>query len=203
MTVGVDPSSLEANPQSDDGATSPASLFDRPIPEGYGREWADRLAAQGEEADAEANRDEVSAVIFRIGEEWLALPTGACAEIAPIPPLHSIPLRTNAVFRGLANVRGEVQLCVSLHGLFGIPEPEPPGAPTGRLLIIEDREGTWAFPADEIAGVHRIPSSLMREGPATLGSGIIRGRRIFTWEGKTAGLLDIERLFEALHGLGR
>jgi chemotaxis-related protein WspD len=197
--AGAGPSAPEPGP--DAGSTSPASFFDRQIPAGYDREWAERLASQG--PDAEASQDEIGAVIFRIGGEWLALPTRACAEIAPIPPLHSVPMRTNAVFRGLANVRGEVQLCVSLHGLFGIAEPDPPGPPSGRLLIIEDRGATWAFPADEIAGVHRIPASAMREGPATLGSGIIRGRRIFSWEGKTAGLLDDERLFEALRGLGR
>ena len=58
--------------------------------------------------------DTHSVVIFRIGAEWLALPTPVFKEVAELRAIHSLPHRRGGVVLGLANVRGELLVCVSL-----------------------------------------------------------------------------------------
>ena len=62
----------------------------------------------------------VSVLIFRLGAEWLAFRTQAVAEVTTPRPVHRIPHRSNQILSGLVNLQGQVQLCVSLHGLLGV-----------------------------------------------------------------------------------
>ena len=152
-------------------AAAARSFFDRPAPEGYLAEWSSWLAGSGsdgrgprgqggeddDEDDALAQREGVSILIFRLGAEWLAFRTRAVAEVTTPRPVHRVPHRSNPIFAGLVNLQGQAQLCVSLHGLLGI---DAPGSPP-RLVVLRDRgrSETWAFEADEVAGVQRIPRS--------------------------------------------
>ena len=73
-------------------------------------------------------------------------PIQAVAEVTLPRLVHGIPHRSNAVLAGLVNLRGQVQLCISLHGLLGVTAPESPS----RLVVLRDpdRAETWAFAAD-------------------------------------------------------
>ena len=62
-------------------------------------------------------------LIFRLGVEWLAFRTQTIAEVTNPRPVHRVPHRSNEIFVGLVNLQGQVQLCVSLHGLLGVPAP--------------------------------------------------------------------------------
>ena len=45
---------------------------------------------------------------------------------SPSPrPVHRVPHRTNRVFSGLVSLRGQLQLCVSMHGLLDVDPPDP------------------------------------------------------------------------------
>ena len=46
-----------------------------------------------------------SVVIFRVGDEWLALPTGVLGEVTAPAPVHSLPHRRHAALIGVAAVR--------------------------------------------------------------------------------------------------
>ncbi len=96
--------------------------------------------------------------MFRLGIEWLAIDILAAVEVTSLRPVHRVPHRTNAVFSGLINLRGQLHPCVSLHGLLAIdaidPTVNPPIAP--RLILIRKDGDTWAFPADEVAGVQQV-----------------------------------------------
>ena len=72
------------------------------------------------------SRDTQSVVIFRIGAEWLALPT-AVRQGSRGPPSRFTRCRTGAsgVVLGVANVRGELLVCVSLGQLLGLERVAP------------------------------------------------------------------------------
>ncbi|MFM9961437.1 MAG: chemotaxis protein CheW [Planctomycetaceae bacterium] len=91
-------------------------LFEREPPAVYLAEWTKRLA----EPEVVAERDTISVLIFRVGEEWLAFDIGLLVEIAEPRPIHTLPQRSNEILAGLVNIRGELELCVSLGGLLGI-----------------------------------------------------------------------------------
>src|SRR5262245_38052092 len=65
-------------------------------------------------------RGSKSSFLFRIGSEWLAIATPVVDEVADLRSIHSLPHRRSGVVLGLANVRGELIVCVSLAQLLGI-----------------------------------------------------------------------------------
>jgi chemotaxis-related protein WspD len=186
-------------------ASAARVFFDRPAPEGYLAEWTEWLASTEQhtrhtsgEALAESDRDRVSVLIFRLGDEWLAFRTQTIAEITMPRPIHRIPHRSSDILIGLVSLRGQLQLCISLHGLLGVQasrEPQPhaqahrlslaqgttsesqketgPGAhsATGsHLVVLRDRERseTWVFAADEVLGVHRLARGQVRNVSSAL-----------------------------------
>ena len=101
------------------------------------------------------------------------------------------------MFTGLVNLHGQAQLCVSLHGLLGVDAP----AASPRLVVVRDRERaeTWAFGADEVLGVHRVPRSHWRSVPSTLINPAIGfSQAVLSWNGRSVGLLDEQRVFTVL-----
>jgi chemotaxis-related protein WspD len=139
-------------------------------------------------------------LIFRLGEEWLAFRSQSVAEVTTLRPVHRVPHRSNQVFTGLVNLQGQVQLCVSLHGLLGVTASSP-----SRLVVLHDRDRaeTWAFGADLVLGVERVPQSQWREPPSTLSNPAVGfSQAVLSWNGRTVGLLDEQRVFTALRSLG-
>jgi chemotaxis-related protein WspD len=194
-------------------AAAARTFFDRPAPEGYLAEWSRWLAgsatrdtpgdSHGEGNDDALARDgeAVSVLIFRLGAEWLAFRTQTVAEVTSPRPVHRIPHRSNQVLVGLVNLQGQVQLCVSLRGLLGV---ESTGAST-RLVVLRDRDRseTWAFEADEVLGVHRVPRSHLRGVPSTLVNPAVGfSQAVLSWNDRSIGLLDEHRVFTALRSLG-
>src|SRR5882724_2541617 len=91
-------------------------LLNRPLPPDYRQEWTEHFARKKKTA-APAR---ISAVLFRIESEWLALPTPAFQEVAERRLIHSLPHRRSGLVLGLANIRGELLICVSLSRLLGL-----------------------------------------------------------------------------------
>lgn len=191
-------------------ATAARAFFNRPAPEGYLAAWSRWLAKSGrDESDEEAAEDEnevqsheekVSVLIFRLGPEWLAFRTQTVAEVTTPRPVHRVPHRTNEVFLGLVNLQGQVQLCVSLHGLLGVTAMSNPA----RLVVLRDRDRaeSWAFAADEVLGVQHVPRSRWRSVPSTLANPEVGfSQAVLSWKERSIGLLDEERVFMALRSL--
>lgn len=178
-------------------------LFERDAPAEYVEEWTRRLAESAPSAAAET----VAVLVFRLSDEWLAIPVDALVEVAPPHPIHRVPHRTNRFLLGLANIRGELQLCVSLRELLGVEGeaappahgPRPAGPAAQRLLVTEHGSGRWVFPVDEVAGVHRVSQADLADLPSTVERSPRRySRAIFTLDGRKVGLLDEARLLESL-----
>src|SRR5262249_24058272 len=100
-----------------------------------------------------------------------------------------------------------------LHGLLGVDTgggadagPTEDGGPAAlpRLVVIRKDAETWAFHADEVPGVHRLPRGGLRNVPATLANPATSfSQAVLSWNGRSVGYLDDQRLFTALRSLGQ
>jgi chemotaxis-related protein WspD len=173
-------------------------FLDAPAPEAYREEWTARLAAPLEEAATDLR----SALIFRLGEEWLALRTQVLVEVTTPRPVRRVPHRAGPL-AGLVNVRGELLLCVRLDQVLGLTPPDVDGRPNeegGGRLIVARRDGdVWAFPVDEVDQVQRFSAGEAAGAPATLARAAARlTEAVFVWRGRAVGCLDDARLFQVL-----
>lgn len=169
----------------------------RELPVDYLDEWAAHIA----QPKQRTTRGRLSAAVFRVGGEWLALAMSACHEVAAQRPIHTIPHRRNGVVLGLANVRGDLVVCVSLRAVLGVSETPYPGAERRRvtrerLLLLEHDGQRLACPVDDMHGVHRYDSDELKAVPATVAKGVSAyTRAILPWQNKAVGLLDEQLLF--------
>lgn len=175
-------------------------FLDRPITPDYRQEWTAHFARE----KRIATPAKTSAVIFRIGSEWLAMPTQAFQEIAERRALHSLPHRRHGVVIGIVNVRGELLICAALDRLLGLQadtRAKRSRVIFDRLLVADWAGQRFAFPVDEVHGVHRFHQFDLREPPATVArSGLNCTLGVFPWRNCTVGFLDPDALFTALNG---
>ena len=174
-------------------------LFDRKPPEGYLHDWTRALAAEKEASGKET----VSVVVFRLGSEWFAMGTRVFKEVSEIERIHKIPHVHDPVILGLINIRGELQLCISLHTLLEIEKADDAAAGplrTSRMIVAEKDRSAWVFPADEVSGIFRCDPKRLQNAPATVSKAASTYTRgMFTLEDKKIGHLDDALLFGALH----
>src|SRR5476649_2475610 len=176
-----------------------ADLLDAEAPASY---LADRTAQVAEPAHAEEGETR-SVVIFRVASEWLALPTSVVVEVANLLPIHSLPHRPNGVVLGLASVRGELLVCVSLREVVGA-EPlgaghERRGTAYQRLLVIRREAIRVVCPVDEVHGIHRFHPRELQGVPATVAKATVTySTALLPWQGHSVGTLDDQLLFYTL-----
>jgi chemotaxis-related protein WspD len=174
-------------------------LLDRPLPDHYRAEWTARFSKD----KGQGPQQTAGVVLFRIGVEWFALPAQAFQEVAEQRRIHSLPHRGRSLLLGLANVRGELLVCVSLGHLLGLenlPPQDELRASHHRLLVTIYEGVRLAFPADEIPCTHRLSLKDLSEPPATVAkSNPCYTKGVFQWRGHTVGFLDADLLFPALN----
>ena len=174
-------------------------LLDRQIPEGFLDEWTKSLA---DIKETEA-RDTTSVIVFRLREEWLALRTDCLQETVSGRPVHDVPSRSNDIFRGIANVNGELLLCMSAAQVLEKGAENGPGysgkKPYERMLVVRLGGERYVFPVDEVLGIHRIPVDEFIEPPATISkSPTTFVKSVFSFKEKRIGLLDEKSFHNAL-----
>ena len=185
--------------------TAAVQLLDRPTLDGYREMWTARIA----QSPSSVTLGTTSVIAFRIGSEWLALPASVLHGAAERRPVHSVPHRRGAVTLGLANVDGELLICVSLAALIGAPPPAPSATKDEiagqsriyeRLLIVNSDQGRIVFPVDEVYGIHRYHPHELRDVPETL----MKAETRFTlgllpWNDTVLACLDDGLLFYAIN----
>lgn len=159
-----------------------------------------KTPANPDMADACASH---SALVFRIAEEWLALPTAALRQVDDIRPIHSLPHRRNRVVLGLVNIRGALTVAASLGELLHLDRTASGKYASGngyaRMLVAAHRGEPVAFPVDEVEGVVRFAANALLPVPATLAqAGASHARGVLEWRERRVGLLDTDRVFESL-----
>jgi chemotaxis-related protein WspD len=183
--------------------TAGRRFLDAPAPPGYLETWTARVAEPEEQAAGEL----VSVLVFRLADEWLALPVQALVEVVPLRTIHRIPFR-GGLLAGLVNVRGELHLAVRLDQVLGVHHANgqvPAAVPgkhkdaPGRLLVVRRQAETWVLPVDEVDRVMRFPGVELASVPPTLGRATAHfARGVYRYEGRVVGLLDEQQLFETL-----
>jgi len=171
-------------------ARAARQALERPAPPEYLAEWAQRVATGADDAHGSMR----SCVVFRLGTRHLALPTSSFIEAIEPRAVRTVPHRANQTLLGLANIRGELQLCVSLHGLLGLPCDDA-STTRPRFAVIEQAGQRWVFPVDEIYGVHRVAEEALQ--PAPDGASPFIGAE-FDLAAQPVGLLDAELIGAAL-----
>lgn len=170
-------------------------LRQRPAPAGYFREMADAVAQPA--ASRQATQ---TALVFRLGRDWLALDTACVVETAADRAVHRIPHRTGFL-AGLVNVRGELLLAVHLGPLLDVTPalPGDTGRHERRLVVIAHEGDTWAFAADQVEGVLPMAAADASPPAATLPPAlapVVRGT--VPWREERVNLLAAKPLFDLL-----
>lgn len=181
-------------------ASAALRLLDRPAPADYLRDWTAHIANTARVAP-KATR---SALVFRLGQEWLGLSTDVVEQIIEPSRVHSLPHR-GLPLCGVVTVRGELVVCVALDSLLGLGASRAAATSTAaaarRLVVLSADGNRVAFEPDEVLGVERYDPQELVAPPSTLAK---RAGTHFTtglsrMGGRTVGCLDADSLFAALN----
>ncbi|WP_234300936.1 chemotaxis protein CheW [Sphaerospermopsis aphanizomenoides] len=197
------------------------SLLEREPSADYLENWIEILEAPSENPAFVANNtriihtnEQISMIIFRIGQERLGLPVKMLQEITTPGVIQPLPHRSNELFLGLVNIRGETLLCAALSHLLQIQPDQKnlnnhPNHKTKssikllnlqRMIVAGQGEDKWVFPVDEVHGIFRFHLRELQNAPVVITKseeGYTRG--IFNWEGKKVNYLDSDLLFYTLN----
>jgi chemotaxis-related protein WspD len=184
------------------------SLLERLPPGDYLQEWTSVLAEtkRGSEssslsADGSVVRSDqsLSVMIFRLANELFALPVGVFLEVSAPFVVHSVPGRSNQLFLGMVNVRGEIMLAASLTNLLGLNVANSSQQAAGRMAVAGTPEGKWVFPTDEIYGIYLFNRDDVKPAPVVIANAARSYTcGVFQWQNRSIALLDAERIFNAL-----
>lgn len=188
------------------------TLFQREAPAGYLEEWTKLLAQPLTEeviksnVSQKANRSKESAtsvIIFRLKEEWFALPVDIIKEITQVFPIHTLPHRSNQILKGIVNIRGEIITCISLSNLLKLTKYKLNNKNNlfkiSRMIVLEIQDNRWVFKVDEIDSVNRLaPNQIQNSPTALLKKSNTYTKKIIPWNNKKINYLDSDLLFYEL-----
>ncbi|MCI3207227.1 MULTISPECIES: chemotaxis protein CheW [Pandoraea] len=150
-------------------------------------------------ADGQEMMRGTSLLVFRLADEWLALPAATIEEVAPMRGWHSVPGHRQRALLGLVNLRGALVPCLSLGELLGVqPAPQTQTsatntlrASTARLLALRHGHHLSAFPVTEVHGTVAPASTALGPVPATaLGASDGFAVAVLPWRDHIVGVLD-------------
>lgn len=166
-------------------------------------ERGDNDYGQGEAQEAQG--EQRSLLIFRLGEQWLAIATRRLAEVMPVSPIHVLPHRNSRGLLGVTNVRGTLVACLSLAELLDLDTQQD--ARRGerrvipRMLIMESDSGPLVTQVDEVSGIQRIPVAHIRNAKHDDKRTISRFTAgVLQWQEQSITLLDDEQLLQTMIG---
>ena len=192
-------------------ASAGDSLLEREPPQNYLNEWIDILTESSDDEDFESDGtiirspEAISVIIFRLGNERLALPVRVLQEVTPLCVVQPVPHRTDDLFLGLVNIRGETLLCVSLSHLLSLELGEesasmPSAVGAKRMMVAGQGDDKWVFPVDEVHGVFRFHLNELRDAPIVITKAAeAYTQGIVNWQGQKVNYLDSELLFYTMN----
>jgi len=187
------------------------SLLEREAPPDYVKEWTEIIAKnQADTSKVQSNdalvhsANTISAMIFQLGGEWLALPVRLLQEVTQTCVIHTLPHRSNDLFLGLVNIRGEILLCVSLSHLLNLEKTDKlankkASINSQRMVVVSSEENHWVFIVDEVCGIHRFQMSELRSTPIVISKAAeAYTKGVVYWQGHQVNYLDSDLLFYKL-----
>jgi chemotaxis-related protein WspD len=175
-------------------------ILDRDLPANYLEEWTRHVAQEQPVMEG----DTQSVVVFRIASEWFALPTSVFKEIVGMRPIHSLPHRRTGVVLGVANIRGELLVCISLRKILRLEETaeskeEKPRTARACMLFMQHEGLRAVYPVDEVFGIQRFRLREFMAIPTTLAKAATTyTKAVLPWRQETVGLLDENLLFHTV-----
>jgi chemotaxis-related protein WspD len=183
-------------------SSAAAQLIGAELPQDYLERWTTHFASE----QKVESRQMQAALIFRIGAEWLGLSPTNLQEIAEGRPIHSVPGGRSNTLLGLANIRGELLVCVALDRVLGLEKMrlEKPNSKRElyRRMVVAGREDSrFVFPVEEVHGIHWFDPKELKKVPSTVAKAratYIKG--LLLWQNKSVGCLNDQLLFDMLDG---
>ncbi|MFQ5643532.1 MAG: chemotaxis protein CheW, partial [Thiogranum sp.] len=127
-------------------------MLERPVPGAYRQEWTRRFT-DTRQNEQDATR---SVLLFRLGDEWLAIDSLYINEITPMRTIHSLPHKSGDVIKGLVNIRGELQICISIGAILQLDKARESYITDHeileRMIFIEKDRQSFVFPVSEVHG---------------------------------------------------
>jgi len=143
-----------------------------------------------------------SLLMFRLGEEWLALATRSLVEVAPMQAIHSLPHQRSRALLGVANVRGALVACLSLVELLGLDATTSVASGVRvmpRMLIIAAHGGPVVVPVDEVDGIHAIDERILDAASRSGEQASAKYTRgVLQFRGRSLRWLDEEQVLSAV-----
>ena len=174
-------------------------MLERPVPDAYRQEWTERFS-HAKHTDKDASK---SVLLFRLGDEWLAIATRFVNEITPMRAIHCLPHKSATAVKGLVNIRGELKICVSMGCILQLDKARESHTTDHeileRMVFVEKDGQSFVFPVSEAHGIYHYADSTLHATPAS----VAKSRQCYTtgilcWDNKHVGVLDHELLFYAL-----
>jgi chemotaxis-related protein WspD len=108
--------------------------------------------------------------------------------------------------RGLVNIHGSLQICVSIGSVLGLEklirteeELEPSYVSPERLVVVLQDNHLVAFPVSEVKGIIRYTPEMLKDPPVTVsGSKAVYTSGILHLDGKDIALLKDKPLFKTI-----
>ncbi|MEK6725063.1 MAG: chemotaxis protein CheW [Deltaproteobacteria bacterium] len=166
--------------------------YERAIADDYRLEWTKVLAGNKETALSHT----ISVIIFRLGDEWVAIATRLCKEISRIMKIHRLPHNKSRIMRGVVSNVGEIQICFSLGSLLGIDKADRlfgggENPVYARMIVMEVASRRYVFPVSEVGGLHHYTEADLGPLPKTVSdSSASYMKGVIKWNDKTVGCLD-------------
>ena len=176
-------------------ARAAAQVLDIETPPHYVQESTEAVAGEKPAVAAQAT----AVVIFRVGAEWLALPSAIFREVAADRLIHSLPHRRSGALLGVVNIRGELLVCASLTHILGVDGGIASGG-TRRMLVIQEGSNRTVCPVDDVHGIERFQPQSLNQVPAILGAAALTYTRgVLSWRRRSVGVLDSDLILQALN----
>lgn len=182
---------------------SSSNLLDRPHPAGYTEEWIQSLKLPFSEEITQID----PLLVFRIKNEWLALPCHSIKEVTHSAFIHTLPHTKSDVLLGITNVQGELLIAISMQNLLGIPNldsssssflySEYPGN-----IVFGIQKNIFVFPADEIYGLTHVKLDTIKPVPINVSKSLknfFSGIFILPDDTLSVGLLDDKLIINSLN----
>ena len=146
----------------------------RLVGDDYKKDWAEHFR----QAATDTQALDASCLVFRIGREWLSLPTRLFVSVAPQAKPHRLPHRATPGLIGIVNVGGTLYPCMSLAALLGVDDSEGAAATHrhtfARLLLIQWEDQAYALPVADLHGIMRYASATVQAPATTINKGLSR-----------------------------
>jgi chemotaxis signal transduction protein len=145
--------------------------------------------------------EQLSLLCFRCAGERFAVPAEEVQRVFESLPVRRVPHRGRPAFRGLVAHEGEILLVGSLERLLDLAPVTPPPSPGARMIVIGPEHHGWAFQADAVDGVVRLPEAALAPAPATLRRGLGTATRLLARiDDAQAAVLHVDALLSGWEG---